>query len=211
LTLQLSSVQPFPTISNQLFAFDWLKRRLPSLPLWGMRPLFAKSSTRVHDVEVVSGACMMVHRDVFEEVGCFSSEYFMYAEETDLCSKIIQAGFRIGHVGDASVIHFGGQSTKKREDGFVDTAMRDSIFKLIRKFRGTTYARVYRATMLLSALARLIILAPLFAVPNRLLRRDSVSRAFRKWCRIAKWSMALTPTPGAGNSTCPATEAPLKG
>lgn len=191
LTLQTSCVLPFPTISNQLFAVDWLKQRLPTLPLWGMRALFAETPGGVYEVEVVSGACVMVRREVFEEIGQFSTDYFMYSEDTDLCCKIRRAGWKVCHVGNAHIVHFGGQSTKKKEDAFSDVVMRESVFRILRKFRGSSYAQLYRMALLLSAVARLMLLAPLLAIPTSILNDGEIRQAFRKWRRIAAWSLGL--------------------
>ena len=190
-SLQMTSVQPFPTIANQLFAIDWLKRRLPTLPLWGMRALYSADQQNLSDVEVVSGACLMVKREAFEKVGGFSTDYFMYAEEVDLCYKLRAAGWSVCHVPDAQIIHFGGQSTKKKENGFADIMMRESICTLLRKFRGPWYALLYRAAILSSALVRMFVLLPALAIPNQVVRRDYIAPALRKWRRIAAWSLSL--------------------
>src|SRR5581483_1033887 len=134
MTLQMSAVQPYPTIVNQLLTLDYFKRRWPMFPLWGMRALYAPDSPAANEVEVISGACLMVKRAVLEKVGVFSTEYFMYAEEIDLCYRIRRAGWVLSYLGDAEVVHFGGQSTKKKGDGFADVMMRDSVFKFLRKF-----------------------------------------------------------------------------
>jgi GT2 family glycosyltransferase len=190
-SLQLSCVQPFPTIINQILAIDWLRRCCPRLPLWGMRALFSKSVDEVIEVEVVSGACLMVKREVFDIVGRFSTEYFMYAEEMDLCYKIRSAGWKVCHVADAQVVHFGGQSTKKKGEAFAEVVMRDSIFNLLRKVRGNAYAQAYRTALFVSAVARLTLLSPLLAIPSRLLERDAVLRTIKKWFNIATWTLFL--------------------
>jgi GT2 family glycosyltransferase len=191
LSLQTSAIQPFPTIFNQLLTLDWLKRRWPRLPMWGMRPLFSNESSSVHEAEVVSGACMMIKEDIFKRVGGFSSEYFLYAEEMDLCRKVTYSGWRVCRAGDSKVIHLGGQSTKKRGSTFSHVVMRESVFKLLQKFRGNAYAQAYRGALLLSATARLAILLPLRIVPLRLFDRERVLYAQEKWHRIASWCLAL--------------------
>ena len=113
LTVQLSSVQRFPTITNQLFGLELVQKLLPLSVIWGTKPLCPSESSQLLEVEVVSGACLMVRREVYEAVGHFSTEYFMYAEETDLCSKIRNSGWKVCHVGSAQIVHYGGESTKK--------------------------------------------------------------------------------------------------
>jgi GT2 family glycosyltransferase len=156
-----------------------------------MRALFSGDRKSLSEVDVVSGACLMMKREAYEQVGGFSTDYFMYGEEFDLCYKLQAAGWSVCHVPHAQVIHFGGQSTKKKEHGFADIVMRESVFKFLRKFHGSGYAALYRATLLLSAAARLILLAPLLAIPGGLVDREGAGRAVRKWRNIAAWSLCL--------------------
>ena len=191
LSLQSSAIQPFPTILNQLVTLDWLKSRWPKLPIWGIRPLLSGDANSVHEAEVVSGACLMIKNEVFKKVGGFSTEYFLYAEETDLCRKVADSGWKVCRAGAAKVIHLGGQSTKKRGNGFSHVVMRESVFKLLKKFRGNGYAQGYRGALLLSATARLAVLLLLRILPLRPLNRERILYAQEKWRRIASWCLAL--------------------
>jgi len=188
LSIQTTCIQAFPTISNQLLGIDWLKRRLPRLPMFGMRELFSSENEGIAEVQVVSGACLMIKRNVFEKVGRFSTDYFMYGEESDLCLKVSKAGWKVGYLRGPQVIHFGGQSTDKRGDGFADVVMRESLFKYFRKFRGTPYALLYRVALLVAAITRLVITLPLLAFPFS--HKDALY-VIRKWSKITAWSLAL--------------------
>jgi N-acetylglucosaminyl-diphospho-decaprenol L-rhamnosyltransferase len=191
LTLQTSCVQPFPSILNQLLTIDWLMRRWPTLPIWGRRALYSKKSG-ITEVETVSGACIMAKSEVFERIGGFSLDYFMYAEDKDLCYKVKRAGWKVCYVPGAEIVHFGGQSTKKKkETGFSAVVMRESGFKFLRKFRGAAYAHAYRMVTFANALVRLLVLSPLLAVPSFVFDRSEVRRAFTKWRRIASWSLGF--------------------
>ena len=144
------------------------------------------------EVDVVSGAALMVKRRAFAQVGGFSSAYFMYAEEVDLCHALRHTGWKIVHCADAEITHFGGQATKKCEDGFVDTAMRDSVFYFLLQTRGRIYARLYRLGMLVSAAFRLIALTVIFPFSvtlGRPMKREKFFRSYRKWLRIGKWGL----------------------
>ncbi len=59
------------------------------------RMKYLKSEKSLLPVKVgwVSGACMIVKRSVFEQVGGFSEDYFLNYEDIDLCRKIEDAGF----------------------------------------------------------------------------------------------------------------------
>jgi N-acetylglucosaminyl-diphospho-decaprenol L-rhamnosyltransferase len=68
-----------------------------------------------HDIPVkvdwVTGALMMVRRDVLESVGLLDEGYFLYYEETDLMFRMQRAGWEIWHVPDAGAVHLVGQIT----------------------------------------------------------------------------------------------------
>ena len=55
---------------------------------------------------------MMVSRDLFEQVGGFDERFFMYVEDTDLCKKFHDIGKQVVYLGDLSVVHHWGASTR---------------------------------------------------------------------------------------------------
>jgi GT2 family glycosyltransferase len=59
----------------------------------------------------VSGASMMVRRDVFEAAGLLDEGYFMYYEEVDLCRRALLAGWPCWYTPRARVVHLVGQSS----------------------------------------------------------------------------------------------------
>jgi N-acetylglucosaminyl-diphospho-decaprenol L-rhamnosyltransferase len=62
-------------------------------------------------VDWVSGASMIVRRDVFDKVGLLDDSYFMYYEETDFCLRSARAGFECWYVPQSRIIHLVGQSS----------------------------------------------------------------------------------------------------
>ena len=68
LSLQLSSIQRFPTIANQVLDAKALQMLWPGCPLWDVSPLFNDDDIAVC-VEVISGACMLLRREVFQKDG----------------------------------------------------------------------------------------------------------------------------------------------
>lgn len=184
-------VQYFPTLTNQLFANLALKRWLPMLQVWNTHAPASRDSDHTYEVEVIPGACLMVDREVFKQVGCFSTGYFMYAEEVDLCYKISHAGWRLCCTDDAQIIHYGGQSTKQRGGSFSHVVMRESVFRLLRKFRGDGYAFLYRVALLISALVRISVLLPLIMLPDGIVDHNGIVWRYEKWNKIARWCLAL--------------------
>jgi N-acetylglucosaminyl-diphospho-decaprenol L-rhamnosyltransferase len=64
-------------------------------------------------VDWVSGACFLVRRSAFEQVGGFDEAYFMYAEDVDLCWRLGRAGWRVAYAPAAEVTHLQGVSTDR--------------------------------------------------------------------------------------------------
>jgi GT2 family glycosyltransferase len=72
----------------------------------------------IRQVGVVMGAFMLIRRKVFETVGLFDEDYFMYAEETDFCYRARQLGYSTFFFPEASVIHLGGGSAQDSQKYF---------------------------------------------------------------------------------------------
>lgn len=187
LSLQTSCVQAFPSILSETLDFEFLRRIFPNSSLWGTRPLYA-SGSQVAAVDIISGACLMVRRVVFEQVGQFSMDYFMYAEDMDLCYKVIRAGWRNYFVGDATVIHYGGRSSSIRPNHFAAIMMRESKLTFMRLRHGRVYALCHRWATAVVSLARLVILAAAFPLATILRQRQKVQKSLAKWFKIFLWS-----------------------
>jgi len=69
----------------------------------------------VGKVDVLVGAFMLIKREVYNLLGGFDEEYFMYGEDIDLSYKSLKSGYDNYYYGDVSVIHYKGESTRKDE------------------------------------------------------------------------------------------------
>lgn len=61
-------------------------------------------------VDWVIGAFMIISKDLYDKVGGFSEDYFLYSEDMDLCYKVTEKGMRVLYTPDYEIIHIGGQS-----------------------------------------------------------------------------------------------------
>ena len=191
-SVQTSCIQSFPTILNQLLDAEFIRNRFPNSRLWGMKPLFVPHEKAV-EAEAITGACLMIRRDIFEEVGLFSEEYFMFAEDLDLCYKIRQSGYRNYYFGGASVVHHGGGSTKSTNiSSFSAVLIRESVKKFLRKFHGSTYSFSYVLTMQLISTIRILMLLIIYPISLlNIAQRGTLDRALKKWKSIFLWSMGM--------------------
>jgi GT2 family glycosyltransferase len=190
-TLQTSCVQAFPSILNQVLDFDAFRHKFPKSSLWGNGAIFESHKQPVV-VEGISGACMAIKRSVFESVNLFSTEYFMYSEDLDLCYKTARAGLNNYYVSDAAVMHYGGRSSNsKPESNFSTVMMRESLQKFFRIRKGRLHAFAYRLAMGVAAVCRVTIIGVMVLVSLRTPRRASLGAAFSKWVGVLRWSVGL--------------------
>jgi GT2 family glycosyltransferase len=70
------------------------------------------ADTSRKEVEAMSATFMMVRRELFNQLGGFDERFFMYVEDTDLCKRIHDAGKQVVYLGDLSVVHHWGASTR---------------------------------------------------------------------------------------------------
>jgi hypothetical protein len=192
LSLQTTCIAALPAILNQTLNSDPLRKTFPKWKIWGMRALFENSSDPVQ-VEAISGACMLGRREVIERVGVFSTDYFMYAEDMDLCVKVAKTGCKIYYIPDAMIIHHaGGSSSSLEEKHFSSIVLRQSVVRFLTIHRGRLYAALYRATTAFVSVLRIVLLIAASPVLLFYRRYRFLSRALTKWCSILIWSLGLT-------------------
>jgi GT2 family glycosyltransferase len=187
-SVQTSCIQRFPTILNQLLDSEYLRRKFPRAGIWGMRPLWDEPASPV-EVEVISGACLMIRRDALEQAGLFSTRYFMYSEDVDLCYEVKRSGQKVHYANAATVIHHGGRSSAVPEEThFASVMPRESVYRYLAATRGKGYAAMFRATTALAAMLRLGLLQLVIGLRldrNRPARQASAA----KWRSILDWSL----------------------
>jgi N-acetylglucosaminyl-diphospho-decaprenol L-rhamnosyltransferase len=188
LSVQITSIQKFPTIVNQVLDLEYLQLRWPGCPLWSIGPLFSNETGPI-SVEVITGACMLLRREVFEAVGMFTEDYFMYAEDIDLNHKVKKAGFTNYYVGSASIVHHGGGSSRQEVGHWATVMKYRAMGKLFQKTKGHVYGFLYRATTAFAAMGRLLILGLTYPVADVVWNKRSFQVAMRKWAVILKWAL----------------------
>jgi len=193
-TIQNRFARSFLTPLNQLYEIMMLHRLFPRSRIFGKAPFSYHDHNESREVDCISGACLMVKREVLDTIGLFDERYFLYAEDVDLSYRIKKAGWRLYHMSDAEVIHFSGGSTKKRKEVvFSSVLMRESDFGFIYHYYGTTSAFLYRIFTCIGAMVRIVVIS-LGLTLTTLIRRphkDFSLNTLRKYVKVLKWSLGL--------------------
>jgi GT2 family glycosyltransferase len=106
-SLQVSCYK-FPSPARAWVENLGLARLFSAHAILGDYARWAHDSER--NVDFISGACMLVRRCVYEEIGGFDERFFLYAEETDWQRRMHDAGWKIAFIPTAQVTHLGGTS-----------------------------------------------------------------------------------------------------
>lgn len=112
------------------------KRGLPKpavafYKIFGLAALFPKSKIfgkyhlgyldkdKIHEVDILSGAFMLMRKTTLEKVGLLDETFFMYGEDIDLSYRILLGGYKNYYFPETRIIHYKGESTKKSSVNYV--------------------------------------------------------------------------------------------
>jgi GT2 family glycosyltransferase len=187
-SIQHVCARAFPTPRNQFNYLAMLDRLFPK------SAAFAGVELRYWDhrdsrlVECISGACMMIRAQLFRDLGGFDENIFMYADDVDLCYRVYTDGWQIYYNADATIYHYAGSSSRKRDYRFFSTIMqRESNRYFLQKHFGRARANRYRIAVLTGSIVRLIVISVF--LPATLVYKKS--REVINWYSIRKYFSLL--------------------
>jgi GT2 family glycosyltransferase len=102
-----NSISNFPSLTTELLNKSLLRWLFPK-----KFPGKERDYPEPIEVDSVIGACMMVRRDVLNQVGLLDEDYFLFLEETDWCYRMKKAGLKIYFIPQAEIYHFQGKSAE---------------------------------------------------------------------------------------------------
>jgi GT2 family glycosyltransferase len=107
------SKRGFPSPSVSFWKLSGILRLFPRSRVFSRYYMGHLDDDNNHEVDVLSGAFMMVKKEVLDKIGGFDERFFMYAEDIDLSYRIQKAGYKNYYFAGTSIIHYKGASTKK--------------------------------------------------------------------------------------------------
>jgi len=130
--------------------------------------------SRIQEVDWVTGAFLILSRSAIKQIGLLDENFFMYAEDTDLCWRIKKEGWKVYFYPRVKVVHLGGVSIKKREN--------KSIGRRLITIAACQYSRKYYGSIG-SVLVCFIVV-------------------FSSACRLVAWSIDFLFFPKRRDETC---------
>ncbi len=67
----------------------------------------------IAEVKAVSGSCMFIRREVYQQIGVLDEQLFAYQEDSDYCMRSRQVGWKVMYVPLSSIIHYAGKGGSK--------------------------------------------------------------------------------------------------
>lgn len=119
-------------------------------------PIHDLPENEIVQVDWIAGASIMIRKEVFDDIGLFDENFFLYFEEVDLCRRARQHGWTTHFIPSSRVVHLGSVSTGMGTWTRIPQYWLDSRLYYFEKHFGKFYVTL--ATLLLFAggsLARL--------------------------------------------------------
>lgn len=95
--------------------FSGLSKRFPKNPALARYLMTYLDENEVNEVEAVSGSCMVIRREVVEQIGYLDEMFFAYQEDADFCFRARKAGWKVFYVPQAQITHYGGHGGSQVE------------------------------------------------------------------------------------------------
>ncbi len=159
------SKRGLPTPAIAFYKISGLAALFPRSRTFGRYHLGFLDQNKIHQVEILSGAFMLLRKSVLDITGPLDETFFMYGEDIDLSWRIIQAGFKNYYFPETRIIHYKGESTKKSSINYV-FIFYNAMVIFARKHFSRQNARAFSLLINIAIYFRAFL-----AILNRFLRR----------------------------------------
>jgi GT2 family glycosyltransferase len=167
-SLQQQCRRKIPTPLAALFYFTGIARLFPTHPRVAGYLMTAADENTTTEVDAVSGACLMVRRQVVDAIHGFDPDYYLYGEDMDFCWRTKLAGWKVMYFPGAAITHFGGQGGTGKKKIYATIEWHRAMWIFYRKHRAPRVG-VLERTLVYSGIA----LKTAVAVAVNVVRRSS--------------------------------------
>ena len=185
------SIQPsrrrLPTLRTALVDSTFLEKWFPNHPELRRYKVLDCSADEACSVDWLVGACLLVRREMVDEVGYLDEGYFMYSEELDWQKRMRDAGWEATYLPAAQVIHYEGRSS---EQAGAATHIRFSRSKVryFRKHHGRLAGELVRGWLLMNYLYEWATEAPKWVLGHKRDLRRARMGTYAQVLRSLAWS-----------------------
>ncbi len=133
------SCRQFPTFKGMCYELLGLSRLFPNQTTFRQYKMLDWNHDDERQVDQPEGACLLLRRQVIEEVGLLDEGFFMLFEEVDWCYRIKEKGWEIWFTPKAQITHHYGQSIKQVKAKMILSSHR-GLYRFWRKhYRGSRW------------------------------------------------------------------------
>lgn len=122
-SLQLS-VSPALSIAGEYQA----RKQAKSYQSLRNKTLISQKFNDIQEVDIVVGAAFFIIKSLFDSIGGFDENFFMYFEESDLCRRVQDNGWKIIYTPKVSLIHLKGYSSQEFFNTIIVEYRRSQIY-----------------------------------------------------------------------------------
>ena len=136
------SKRGLPTPAVSFYKIFGLSKLFPKSKKFGTYHLGFLDEHQIHEIDVLSGAFMLMRAETLENVGLLDEAFFMYGEDIDLSYRIQQGGYSNVYFPETKIIHYKGESTKKGSLNYV-FVFYNAMIIFAKKHFSARYARIF--------------------------------------------------------------------
>lgn len=115
------SKRSLPTPRVAFYKIFGLSRLFPRSRIFAKYHLGYLDKDKIHDIDILPGAFMMLRKSALDKVGLLDEDFFMYGEDIDISYRLTKNGYRNVYFPETRIIHYKGESTKKGSMNYVLT------------------------------------------------------------------------------------------
>jgi len=192
-SIQYVCARTFPTPFNQFCELAMLNRLFPKSRLFSSIELEYWDHTTSSEIDCISGAYIMVRKNIIDKLQGFDENIFMYADDVDLCYRIKQEGWKLYYLADEEIIHYAGVSSKQKSNNYFSILMqKESNYYFINKHFGKFKARQFKLAVGIGTMIRLLTILPLISASKVFRVRGKINvDTVNKYFNLLLWSIGL--------------------
>ncbi|MHA1832263.1 MAG: glycosyltransferase family 2 protein [Candidatus Helarchaeota archaeon] len=146
-----------------------------------------KENNNIVKADKLSGACLILRKEVVSSVGTFDENFFLYVEDVDLCKRIKNAGWENIYFPKVEVIHLAEKSSGKMFRKINPEAYK-SIYYYLKKHHTKNYF-IFIKALIISALILKLIILTILRIFNLFTKKSKYYELYFGYKKIIKLSL----------------------